>query len=906
MGRHMRKILLAIIIALGWILSVGSHVGETGPMGYKKVLHQDGLTKIVLDNGLSAVLVENHAAPVVAFQVWVNVGSRYEQDDEAGISHVFEHMLFKGTQKRGVGEIAQEVEGAGGNINAFTSFDHTVYHLVLASRYFDVGLDVLADAVQNSSFDPEELARESEVVLEELKRSEDNPDRVASTKFFEAAYKVHPYRRPIIGYEKTFMGLTRDHYLDYFHTWYVPNNMSLIVVGDFKTEDVIPRVVEAFREFAPNPNLSRDVPEEPEQKEVRAVVVRKDASHAFLNMGYHIPDIRHPQNPGLDLLGMILGQGETSRLYQVVKREKELVHTISSYAFTPIDPGIFLVDARLDAKKIDETIEEVLRQLHRLRAEPVSEEELHRARVNVESDFVYSKETMEGQGRRIGYYEADFGDPLYQETYLKGIASVTPQEIMDLARAYLRPENLTVSLLLGPDKRPELNEKALKKLLHKIQRKIEKEFQTGEPLAEHAPHKRVLPNGIRLIVKENRAVPTVSVKVAFLGGQRHEKEETSGSYNFIAAMLDRGTEKRSAEEISSEIEDMAGSVNGFSGRNSFGAGLNVLSRHFTRGMHLLSDLVLHPSFAPQEMEKVRKDILAEIKQEEDELFRRTANLFRRTLYKEHPYGLRMIGETETVGAFTHVDLKKTYFESISPDRMVISVVGDVAEDDAVLVIEKLFGGMEKQTVKDPAILQEVRQETVREGVDFVDRQQAHMLLGVLGATVTSEDRFPLDVLTNVLSGQGGRLFVELRDKKSLAYAVTALAQEGVDPGFFAAYIGCSPEKLSEAKEGILAELELVRNEKIPADELERARKNLIGRFEIALQTNHSMASTMVFDELYGNGYDAYQKYSTRIKKVTARDVQRVAKKYIDLSGYTVAVVQPKPQAGESQTGNREE
>jgi len=880
------------LIVSGLIRPEVCNAEDTGSTGYKEVLRMEGLTKIVLDNGLSVVISENHAAPVVALQVWVKVGSRYEQDDQAGISHVFEHMLFKGTKKRGVGEIAREVETAGGNINAYTSFDHTVYHLVLASRYFDVGLDVLSDAIQNSSFDPGELARESEVVLEELKRSQDDQDQVAGIKMFETAYTAHPYRRPVIGYEKTFMGLTRDRYLNYFHQWYVPNNMSLIVAGDIKAEEVIPRIVKAFSGYAPNPNLTHEVPQEPEQKETRAVVTRMESAQTYLNMGYHIPDLRDPRNPALDLLGMILGQGETSRLYREVKREKELVRSIYSYAFTPIDPGMLLIDAALDVSKIEEALRETLRQVHRLQVEPVSEEELFRARTNVESDFIYSKESMEGQARKIGYYESDFGDPLYQKTYLKGIASVTPQEIMDLARTYLRPENLTVSLLLAPDQRTDLNAESLKRMVEEITRKIIDSSRPAKAGEEGLPRKLVLANGIRLIVKENHAVPTVSVKVVFPGAQRYETEATSGLYHFIASMLDRGTDKRGASEISAEIEDMAGSVSGFSGRNSFGADLTILSRHFFRGMHLLSDLLLHPSFDPSEMEKVRQDILTDIKQQEDILTQRAGNLFRRTLYRTHPYRMRVIGEEKTVSDFSQTDLKKAYFDSISPDRMVIAIVGDITEKEAVRAVEDLFGKMEKNKVIEPDIKQEVSQNEVREGRETADRQQAHMILGFLGATVTSEDRYPLEVLNNVLAGQSGRLFMELRDKKSLAYAVTSFTQEGVDPGYFAAYIGCSPEKLAEAREGIIAELRRIREEKVSKDEMDRSKKNLIGQFEIDLQTNGAMASSLALDELYGNGFDAYRKYAERIEKVTAKEVQRIARKYIDLSRYSLAVVSP--------------
>jgi len=859
---------------------------------YQTVLQQDSLTKIILDNGLTVVLSENHAAPVVAFQMWVNVGSRNERDEQAGISHVFEHMLFKGTRKRGVGEIAKEIETAGGNINAYTSFDYTVYHLVLASRYFDVGLDVMADAIQHSAFDPEELAKEEEVILEELKRSEDMPDRMVSRRLFGTAYRVHPYRRPVIGYEETFKKLTRRDILDYFHAWYVPNNMTLVVVGDFQTDRVIPGIVEAFRGFAPRRDLALSLPVEPQQEGIRTVVTRKESNQVLLNLGFHIPGLHDPKNPAYDLLAAILGQGETSRLYRVVKRKKELVHVISSYAYTPNDPGLFVIEARLDGKNLEEALGEILKQVERMKHETVSEEELYRVRVGIESDFIYGKQTMEGQAGKFGSFETDFDDPLYEKTYLKGIATVTAADLQSIAQKTFRQENLTVSLLMDPAVRTGLNAKKIRKMVQKLDRQAAKEYADHEGAKEGEPEKIVLPNGIRLIVKENHAVPTVSVRIAFPGGQRYETEPTSGIYHFIAAMLDRGTKRRSAEEIAAEIEEMAGSVSGFSGRNSIGAELSVLSRHFGRGMALLADIVRHPVFAPDEVEKVRKDILAAIQRQKDLLSRRVGNLFRKTLYKTHPYRMRLIGEVETVRRFSSEDLKRTYAGILNPEEMVIAVVGDVSRGEAVEKVKELFGSMERISRPRPTVLQEVPQEKIRERIETVDRRQAHMILGFLGTTVTSDDRYPLMVLSNVLAGQGGRLFRELRDKESLAYVVTSFSREGIDPGFFATYIGCSPEKLGAARQGILKELARVRDERIPENEMKRARENLIGSFEIELQTNGAMASTMVFDELYGNGFDAYKKYARAIGKVTAKDVRKVAKKYLNLSKYSVAIVKP--------------
>ncbi len=228
-----------------------------------------------LPNGLKVVLQENHAAPVVAFQAWVGVGSADEEPGEEGIAHVFEHMLFKGTERRGVGQIAQEIEAAGGDINAWTSFDQTVYHLVLASRYFDTGLDILADAVQRSSFDPVELQRELQVVLQEIKQGEDSPSRVATQLLFSTAYAEHPYRRPVIGHERTVATLTRERLLDFFHRWYVPNNITLVVVGDFDPAVARAKIAAAWGDARPRP-LQRHPRNEPPQDKTRGAVLERD------------------------------------------------------------------------------------------------------------------------------------------------------------------------------------------------------------------------------------------------------------------------------------------------------------------------------------------------------------------------------------------------------------------------------------------------------------------------------------------------------------------------------------------------------------------------------------------------------------------------------------------------------
>src|SRR3990167_5083569 len=225
--------------------------------------------KTKLDNGMTVILEEDHSARVVAVQMFVRVGSADETEKEAGIAHVFEHMLFKGTEKRKVGQIAGEVEAAGGYINAYTSYDNTVYHLAVASRYFDTGLDIISDAIQRSSFHPNELKKELEVVLEEIRMNEDNPGRTLYKNILSTAFTTHPYKRPVIGFTDTVKTFSREQILDFFKKWYIPNNMVLVVVGDFDKNKALDAIKNSFKGFKPDTEPHKPRPAEPSQKELK-------------------------------------------------------------------------------------------------------------------------------------------------------------------------------------------------------------------------------------------------------------------------------------------------------------------------------------------------------------------------------------------------------------------------------------------------------------------------------------------------------------------------------------------------------------------------------------------------------------------------------------------------------------
>jgi len=363
-------------------------------------------------------------------------------------------------------------------------------------------------------------------------------------------------------------------------------------------------------------------------------------------------------------------------------------------------------------------------------------------------------------------------------------------------------------------------------------------------------------------------------------------------------MVTKGTERQGNLDIAKKVERMAGSLNGFSGYNSFGLVFTFLSQHFEDAFSLFAEVLRQPSFDAEELEKRRRLILAAIQQQEDDLDRMVFKLFRKTLYEKHPYRMDTLGTLASVKSITRDALKEYYSRVVVPENMVLTVVGDVETKQVVMAARKAFGGLKRAGFSPPPIPLESPLPRLRRLEDYQKKEQAHFVLGFLGATFRDKDRYALEVLDAALSGQGGRLFYQLRDKESLAYALAFMASSNLDPGFIGVYMGTHPDKLESAIQSVLRELRRVREEGLTEDEVERAKRYLIGNFEIGLQTTGAQANILSLDELYGMGYDHYQKYPQEIQKVSKEDVHHVAQKYFNLDAYVLAIIRPPTEKKE--------
>jgi zinc protease len=683
----------------------------------------------------------------------------------------------------------------------------------------------------------------------------------------------------VIGFKEVVSGFTRENVLQFRKKWYVPENMFFVIVGDVDAQQVRSELEKLTADIKPTGFFSPPRPVEPKQDKVRSALVRnRNTREARLYMAFHIPSISGNDVNALDLTADILGSRQSSRLVKVIKKDKGLVNSINAYAMTPKKSGLFLISATMEAKNLKAATKAIIEELDKLRKEAPPSEELERAKVNIESYTLYSRETVQGVARGIGNFEADLGDAAYEQKYLKLNRSVKAEDISRVVREYLSPPNITLTVLVPEKDAPDLS-------MEKLAAIVEVPVATEQEKARLASHTEVLtqtlPNGMRVVLRRDTSNPLISLRIACLGGKRFEGKNDEGIMNFVAQMLSKGAGKMTEVEISRKIEDMGGRLSGSSGYDSFGLAVSFFSRHMADGLNLLAKLYTDPSFPQDKVERQRELIINSIRTAPDRPIPFAIKNFNRVMFPDHPYGFDKEGTIATVSSFARDDLVKTYKRFAVPSNTVITGVGDMDLDKAMGIIVDLFGKIPGKALNVPDIPKEARLKDRIEEIVRLPRAKSHIVIGFRGVALSSPDRYPLEVLSNILAGQGGRLFLELRDKESLAYTVTAFLRPGMDPGIFAFYMACDVPKTQRALKGLFEQIDLVRNTKVGQEELDRAKNNLLGNHKIALQSSWARAENTALNTLYGLGYDFDPEFVKKISEVTSEDVIRVAKKYLD-------------------------
>ncbi len=862
--------------------------------------------EIFLSNGIPVIL-QHVDSPVGTFHWWNMTGSTDESAPEAGFAHFLEHMLFKdaGAKETGqasTGQTARVIESLGGEINAYTTFDQTVYHVTCSEQYWEKVIDQFGIMAKPQKFLKSDFEREREVILEELRRGEDSPDRQLYQSLFKLTYQKHPYGRPVIGFEKVLKAATVQKLEAFYKRQYVSSQMGLVLVGPIEGGNGARKkklIATLEKRFGKGTIPKRQAPEKkrpvevPEQK-ARFLATDFDIKTPQLAISFRVPDLKHSDAPLLEVLSGVLSMGESSRLYQKLFYEKALVTDISASVYIPNDPGMFIFSAELKkTEDLQAVVDTLLEEIQKIADGDVKKEELERVITNIESEKMYSTQTVDGLAGRLGFLRYSMGDLRFDSEYLEQIKAVTAATLKRLVQDYLTADRMSL-VLLQPKGEKTYSFKTLEKSFSSLK---------GAPLVKTKAKKRELlepeiittPSGMKVAYFERPGTPVYSIYAAAFGGTRSEFSLDSkhwGASHLISQTWAKGTSELNSKQISQIIEGSAASLDGFSGRNTIGLQSSGLTRDWDKLSNLFIDVLLNPSFADEELVHAKRVTEEAIKSIPDHSSQVCSKLFMENLYVEHPYGKHLLGSLEQVEKLNPAQLKSLHHQWLNPKNMTVSLVGGVSRSEAEHWIGRMDQGLatrksefRQQKLKDESSLIAPRWAAA----DF-KREQTHIIVGGMGISMFDEDRYALRILQNILGGQSGRLFIELREKRSMAYTVSPMNMEGLEAGYIGTYIACAPQKKDEAILGIRSVLETLVQKGPTATEMTRAKNYYLGQRAMDLQSSWSLSSGFGLELLYRDRVILEAEMRKRIEAVTAKQVQKIGERlFLNAPMLTVTV-----------------
>lgn len=875
----MKKTIVAIIsiLALAMFLIPLDQINNFSNNDFLSVLSKSNsdLKRFTLDNGMACLVKEDHSAPVISIQFWVGTGAIHEgRYLGSGLSHAIEHMIFKGTATRKPGDIMREISDAGGNVNAYTGYDRTVFLADLPSRNWKIGLDVLSDAIMNPAFPEEEWIKEKEVILREIAMGYDDPDRVVSKLIFSTAFRTHPYKYPVIGYEAAFKLITRSDLAAFYNENYVSDNIIAVIVGDIKADEVQSALASVFANFKRKPRAPVVLPTEPEQLSPR--FERKTGTYEIsrLEWTYHTVPLSHQDAAALDVLAIITGQGRSSRLSRKIKEELKLAHDINAWSYTPKEPGIFGISAEFDPAKENELIAAVQDEIDSWLKSPFSMQEISKAKRRLLTSELSALQTMNGQADNYASGEFYASDPRYSETYLNQVNKLTPRQLLIITRKYLAPKGRSLAILSpasSSQSKPAEQSAA----------------ETVQQISKH-----VLSNNSRLLVREDHKLPFVNFCVTGKGGLLSENKTNSGITKLMSDLLIRGTASKSSEKIALISESLGGQITAFSGKNSFGIQAKCLSSDAETFAELISDCLIHSTFPDSELAKRKEILSAAIDAQYEKPFYVAQTMIKQKLFPNHPYQLDELGTKESLALISRSDIQTHARKLIAADNIVISIFGNIDTTQAVRLAEKYLSRINPGSFTLPA--------TAKANLDLPvriekrePREQAIVLLGMPGIDLLDKRNDALTLLEDAMSGLTSQLSTEIRENRGLAYYSGAYNFSGIEPGMYVLYAGTTEDAVPEIEVLMKQEIKRITTEGLSSGEVERARNRLLSEYEKSLQDQQGLAMICALNELYGQGYDYIFSTKERYNAVSIENVKEAASSILSTNKYATSIVLPQ-------------
>jgi len=827
-----------------------------------------------LPNGLTLLVQPDDAAPVVSVQVWVKTGSQHEGALlGAGLSHYLEHLLFKGTSRRAGREISATVQAHGGSINAYTTYDRTVYYIDLPAAHLEVAVDLLADMTLHSTLPAEEVTRERDVILREIAMGEDDHDRRHWDALARTVFRDHPLREPVIGHQAVFSAVTRDELLAYYRERYAPNNLVVVIAGDI---DAAAARASVEKHFGAVPRRRLAPVYQPSESSQLAPRLRRETAEVELSrvaLAWPSLPMTHPDAPLLDLLAVVIGHGDSSPLWRTLREKLRLVHSIDAHHWSPGVAGLFAVFFTTDPDKRAAAEKAVRAELARLATKGFTRAELARAVRQLVVGEIGGRKTTSRRAARLGSAEVVAGDLDFSRTWFARVAAVTPADLRRVLRERLLPscEN-TVSL--DPVPKPAAAAKTA--------------ARAAKPTEDWKV--RTLPNGVRLLLRRDDRQPNLHVQLICEGGPLFETAGKRGASALLATLLTKDAGKRSAAEVAAAIEDVGGSFQGTAGNNTLGLAIEVLPGDAALASELLSQAVLAPAFVARTFAVEREAELASLQQDEDDVVSAGHRMARAKFFGIHALALDAHGDVAGVKALKPADLRALWKRLAVGGNVVVAVAGDFDERTFVPLLAGWLGKLPRGVA--PA--RPVRHEPARQAAHAHARvcNQALVFDAFPGPGALVADDTAATVLHEILSGMAARLFERVREEKGLAYFVSASRVVGVDDGMFYLYAGTQPGKEDEVLAEFDAELARLAAGKIEAAELSRAITRLQASRRMRLQTNAARAGEAAVRTLFGLPLEDYAQWDARLAAVSVPVLRTFARGFLAAKLRQRLVVRP--------------